>query len=87
MKAVEGYLAADQITLGLAHNSKHLAASFEGADIEISAALTSWTERTMDFEVKAHDQSRLIMSGVHSRALITRKHFEAKLEKLCKERA
>jgi fluoroacetyl-CoA thioesterase len=82
MKAIEGHLTDDQITLGLAHNSKHLAASFEGADIEVSASLTGRTEKTLDFDVQAYDGSRPIFSGTHSRALISRQRFLDKLDKL-----
>lgn len=82
MKTVAQYLDAEQITLGLAHNSRHIGASLEGAEISISAILSACTERTLEFSVTAHDQSRLIFEGTHSRALLTRDRFESKLEAL-----
>jgi fluoroacetyl-CoA thioesterase len=82
MKAVEECLNEDQITLGLAHNSKHLGASFEGADIEISARLTAWTDKTLEFEVQAHDRARLVLSGTHTRAVLPHQRFCEKLDKL-----
>jgi fluoroacetyl-CoA thioesterase len=82
MKAVEGCIATDQITLGLGHNSRHIGASLEGAEIAVSAVLKAWAEKTLEFTVQAHDRSRLVMEGIHTRALLQRDRFEQKLTAL-----
>jgi len=82
MRAVEHCLAPEEITLGVLHNSRHIAASLEGAQITILATLINWSDKSLEFSVRAYDQSRLVLDGAHSRAVLTRQRFNHKLRLL-----
>lgn len=82
MRAVEGRLAENEITLGLTHKSSHVGASLLNADVEVRAILTEIDHRNLEFQIEATDQGRVVLKGSHVRARVIRERFVSKISLL-----
>ncbi|NYV73741.1 thioesterase family protein, partial [Streptomyces sp. UH6] len=75
MKVVEPAVGAGDMTVGLAHDSAHLAPTPVGEEVTLSATLTAVDGRKLVFEVEARDAEAVVLRGRHTRALIDRERF------------
>ncbi|WP_248747772.1 hypothetical protein [Pseudomonas sp. MWU12-2037] len=79
MKAIEGLMPSSRITLGVAHDSRHLAPTLEGATVSVCATLSSVKGHYLEFSVQASDGLEMIFSGTHTRAIVDRQAFMARI--------
>lgn len=67
------------MTVGLTHDSAHVAPTPVGEEITVTATLTGVDGKVLTFEVEARDSRAVILRGVHGRAVVHREAFEKKL--------
>ncbi|MFN0042643.1 MAG: thioesterase family protein [Alphaproteobacteria bacterium] len=67
---LEHLLDAGEATVGVGFHFTHLAPAPLGARVTVRAKLSAVAGRSIDFEVEAHDNARLLMTGRHRRAVI-----------------
>lgn len=79
MKAVADHLPESSTTVGTAMQTSHIKASKLGATITASAELTQVDGRSLKFVVKAWDEVGTIGEGEHTRFIVDRERFLAKL--------
>ncbi|NWC00764.1 hypothetical protein HX882_33355 [Pseudomonas gingeri] len=79
MRALEDLLPTTAMTLGIAHDSRHLAPTPLGFTISVSARVKAVTGKYVTFDVKATDGFEVILSGTHTRAIIEREKFEERV--------
>ena len=79
MKAVADHLPEGSTTIGTAMQTSHIKASKLGATITASAELTQVDGRSLKFVVKAWDEVGTIGEGEHTRFIVDRERFLAKL--------
>ncbi|OLZ48652.1 thioesterase family protein [Amycolatopsis keratiniphila] len=79
MRALEGYLEDDEMTVGLSHDSSHLAPTPAGREVQLTAVLRERTGSKLVFDVYGRDDSEEILSGTHTRAVVRRSRFLARL--------
>ncbi len=84
MRAIDGCLQEDQMTLGYGHDIRHLAPTPPNWIVQIEAELVDMQGAILTFDVSAFDPLSTILSGKHSRAIVSREKFLARLaEKAC----
>ncbi|MFF4173279.1 thioesterase family protein [Streptomyces sp. NPDC001744] len=81
MKVVEQAVGEGDMTVGLAHDSGHLAPTPVGDEVTVSATLTRVDGRELVFDVEARDSEAVVLRGRHTRALIDRKRFVARIDR------
>lgn len=79
MKAVAAALPEGSTTVGTAMQTSHIKASKMGATITASARLVEVDGRRLRFEVRAWDEAGTIGDGEHTRFVVDRERFLAKL--------
>ncbi len=79
MKAVAAALPEGSTTVGTAMQTSHIKASKMGATITASARLVEVDGRRLRFEVRAWDEAGTIGEGEHTRFVVDRERFLAKL--------
>jgi predicted thioesterase len=79
MNAVAPHLEAGQTTVGTEISTSHIKASALGATITATAVLTAVEGRKLTFEVIAHEGENIIGEGSHTRFIVDRERFLAKL--------
>jgi fluoroacetyl-CoA thioesterase len=79
MRALADYLNDGEMTVGLAHDSAHLAPTPAGQLVKITARLRERTGRTLVFDVEGRDDHEIILRGTHTRAVVNRTRFLARL--------
>ena len=79
MLAVAPHLEAEQTTVGTALNIEHLRATKVGEVITATAVLTEINGRELKFNIAARDEVGIIGEGTHTRFIVNRKKFMAKL--------
>ncbi|MFJ3224528.1 thioesterase family protein [Streptomyces sp. NPDC086783] len=67
------------MTVGLNHDSAHVAPTPVGEEITVTATLTEVDGKVLTFAVEARDSRAVILRGVHGRAVVNREAFEKKL--------
>lgn len=75
-KAVAEYLPAGWVSVGVLVNIKHLAATPIGFIVTAKAEVVSVSDKSVVFNVEAHDGVDKIGEGTHMRALVEFKRFE-----------
>jgi fluoroacetyl-CoA thioesterase len=80
--AVQPYLPAGWVSVGVDVNIRHLAPSPVGRTVTAYARVTKVTHKLIEFEVLAHDGKNLIGKGTHSRAPVNLARFEQTLSGL-----
>ena len=68
--AVEHLLPADQLTVGVRVDVRHLAATPLGAPVSARAELIEVAGRRLVFRVEAFDPQEIIGEGTHGRAIV-----------------
>lgn len=79
MDALADYLEPDEMTVGLSHDSRHIAASLAGQQVRLTAVLVEQQGRRLVFEVTGHDGLDEVLRGRHTRALVSRSGFLTRL--------
>jgi fluoroacetyl-CoA thioesterase len=79
-KALEPYLPDGWGSVGVAVSVRHLAATPAGRTVTATATVTAVDDKTVTFEVTAHDGIEAIGRGTHVRAPIELARFNARLE-------
>src|SRR5262249_34315913 len=74
--AVHKYLPEGWLSVGVAVDIKHLAATPVGFTVTAKATVLSVTDQTIVFAVEAHDGAELIGQGTHVRAPVELARFE-----------
>lgn len=80
MNAVQPHLEAGQTTVGTEISTTHIKASALGATITATATLTAIEGRKLTFAVTAHDGDNIIGEGTHTRFIVDRERFLAKVK-------
>lgn len=80
MNAVAPHLEQGQTTVGTQISTSHIKASALGATVSATATLTSVTGRQLTFDIVAHEGDRVIGEGTHTRFIVDRERFLAKLK-------
>ena len=78
---VHEFLPENYLTVGVANDMKHLAASPIGATIVSKARLTAIEGRKLIYHVEAHDSVEKVAEGTHTRFIVDSRTFFANLEK------
>lgn len=79
MKVIEAAVTARAMTVGLAHDSAHLAPTPTGEIVKLTATLRQVDGKRLTFAVEATDRHATVLRGVHTRAVVDRDRFAAKL--------
>jgi predicted thioesterase len=79
MKAVDGAVPDTEMTVGFAHDVRHLAPTPIGDVVRITATLVEVDGRKLVFEVSAADSSATVLAGRHTRAIVNRTAFTARV--------
>ena len=79
MMAVAPHLEDGQTTVGTALNIEHSRATKVGEIITATAVLTEVNGRELKFNIAARDQVSIIGEGTHTRFIVNREKFMAKL--------
>ena len=74
---VRPYFEDGEISVGTHVNVDHLAPAHIEAPIQVSAILTLCKGRRLEFKLTAFQNKELVMSGVHSRALMPKSRFSS----------
>jgi predicted thioesterase len=69
-QAIAEFLAADERSVGVEIELRHLAPSPLGAKVTAVARVIGHTGRFVDFQIEARDGEELIARGVHKRAVV-----------------
>lgn len=69
-QAIAPFLEADERTVGVEIELRHLAPTPLGAPVTVIARVIHTDGRLVDFQLEARDQRELIARGVHKRAVI-----------------
>ncbi|HMP83501.1 MAG TPA: thioesterase family protein [Verrucomicrobiota bacterium] len=69
-QAIAPFLDADERSVGVELDLKHLAPSPLGAKVTATARVIGHTGRFVDFQIEARDEHELLARGVHKRAVI-----------------
>lgn len=77
--AVKPLLEADKLTVGTAVHVDHLAATKVGEQVHVRAELVAVRGRRLVFRVEARSGSTVVARGLHERAIVNKKEFEAAL--------
>lgn len=70
MKCIENHLPQGFMTVGTAHNMKHLAPTPEGFKVFIKSTLIEAHKTKLVFTIDGHDGNEKIIEGNHTRHLI-----------------
>ena len=80
MNAVTPHLEAGQTTVGTQITTSHIKASALGATISATATLTAVDGRSLTFAITAREGDKVIGEGSHTRFIVDRERFLAKLK-------
>ena len=76
--SVQPFLDEGYFTVGTEVNISHLSATPVGMKVWTESAVTAVNGRSIDFDVKAFDESGLIGEGTHRRAIVNGDKFMAR---------
>jgi fluoroacetyl-CoA thioesterase len=77
--AIRTFLPAGCVSVGTEVNVRHLAATPIGFVVTASATVISVNGRSVTFAVRAHDGVELIGEGTHTRTVVDRERFDARV--------
>jgi predicted thioesterase len=80
MMAVAPQLEEGQTTVGTALNIEHIKPTKVGDTVTATAVLTEINGRELKFNIAARDEVSLIGEGTHTRFIVSREKFMAKLK-------
>jgi predicted thioesterase len=79
--AIQGYIPAEQISLGTEVKIKHLSATPLGMKVTGNALLKRIEKNRLFFIVDAYDEKEKVAEGEHERVLVSKERFLQKVEK------
>ena len=79
-QAIAPFLAADERSVGVEIELRHLAPSPLGARVTATARVIGHSGRFVNFQLEARDENELIVRGVHKRAVIHIGSFAKRLQ-------
>ncbi len=79
MKVIEEHMDEDQMSVGVGHNSEHLAPTPIHFTVTVQATLKDIQGNRLVFGVEGHDSRDLIFKGIHVRQIVDKKRFMAKV--------
>ena len=79
-QAIASFLDADERSVGVEIELRHLAPSPLGAKVTATARVIGVTGRFVDYQIEARDGQELIARGVHKRAVIRTGSFTHRLK-------
>jgi predicted thioesterase len=82
MDALKEAVEDGEMSVGVAHDARHLAPTLEGAEIEVEAIPVEVDERSVTFRVWARDAGRDLFVGTHTRGIVATGRFVARLDRL-----
>src|SRR4051812_15429996 len=80
-KALESFLDADERSVGMEIELRHLAPSPLGASVTCIARVYHVEGSKVDFQIEAREEGRLIARGLHKRAVVRVQSFANQLMK------
>lgn len=79
-QAIAPFLAADERSVGVVLDLRHLAPTPVGAKVTASARVIGVTGRLVDFQIEARDEQELLIRGVHQRAVVNVVSFTKRVQ-------
>lgn len=79
-QAIAPFLEADERSVGVEIELKHLAPSPLGAKVTATARVIGVTGRLVDFQIEARDEQELLIRGVHQRAVVNMSSFTKRVQ-------
>jgi|SRR5215472_2331711 len=79
MRAVEHALEEGEMTVGAAYDCQHLAPTPAGFEVRVTATVVESDGRRLVFDVEAGDGADLVFRGTHSRRVVDRARFLARV--------
>ena len=79
-QAIAPFLDADERSVGVELDLRHLAPSPLGAQVTATARVIGASRRFVDFQIEARDQHELIVRGVHKRAVVNVNSFTKRVQ-------
>lgn len=79
-QAIAPFLDADERSVGVELDLRHLAPSPLGARVTATARVIGTTGRFVDFQIEARDEQELIVRGVHKRAVVRTGSFAQRVK-------
>jgi predicted thioesterase len=80
-KTIEPFLEADERSVGMEIELRHLAPALLGAEVTCITRVYHVDGRKIDFQIEAREEGRLIARGLHKRAVIRVHSFANQLLK------
>lgn len=80
-QALEPWLEADERSVGVELELRHVAPTPLGATVTATARVIGHSGRRVDFQIEARDKHELIVRGVHGRAVVRVGDFAARLQR------
>lgn len=80
-QALAPFLAADERSVGVELDLRHLAPSPLGARVTATVRVIGVTGRFVDFQIEARDEHELIVRGVHQRAVVNVAGFTKRVQR------
>lgn len=80
-QAIDPFLAADERSVGLEIELRHLAPTPLGAKVTVTTRVIHGAGQLVDFQIEARDEHELIARGVHRRAVICVDRFAQKVRR------
>jgi predicted thioesterase len=78
--AIAPFLDADERSVGVEIELRHLAPTPLGAKVTATARVIGTTGRFVDYQIEARDEQELLVRGVHRRAVIRMEAFAKRLQ-------
>lgn len=78
-QVIAPFLAADERSVGVELDLRHLAPTPLGARVTATARVIGTTGRFVDFQIEARDEQELILRGAHKRAVIRTGNFAKRI--------
>ena len=79
-QAIEQFLEADERSVGVEIELRHLAPSPLGARVTATTRVIGATGRFVDYQIEARDGNELIARGVHKRAVVRTSSFAERVK-------
>lgn len=79
-QAIAPFLDADERSVGIEIELRHLAPTPLGARVNITVRVIHAEGRQVTFQVEAHDKHELILRGIHRRAVVRTASFARRVQ-------
>lgn len=76
----ELYLGNDLTTVGVQADIRHIAPTPVGMKVKIHVVLTEVTDKKLVYKTEAYDDCQKVAEGIHTRVIVNKEAFMAKVE-------